>query len=57
MTRPHLASRTKSTIGEKVTCSPLTAASFAAAAAHFSDSSGSKAAPWARGIGKTVFIP
>ena len=31
-------------MGEKVTCKPLTAASFAAIAAHFSDNSGSNVA-------------
>lgn len=53
----HLASRTRSAIGENVTCSPLAAASFAATAAHFSVSSGANVAACPSGIGKIVFIP
>ena len=44
-------------MGEKVTCSPLTAASLAAILAHRMESSGSNAAPCPSGIGNTVLYP
>ncbi len=57
MTRPQRGSRTKSTIGEKVTCNPETAASFAEISAIFSTAASSQVLPKAKGIGKMVLKP